>query len=40
MSGSFEYAEGWRRHAHDGFSREERTPLEDALGEFIATAEE
>jgi LmbE family N-acetylglucosaminyl deacetylase len=39
MSGRFEYAEGWRRHAHDGFSREERTPLEDALGDLVATAE-
>jgi LmbE family N-acetylglucosaminyl deacetylase len=31
MSGSFTYAEGWRRHLHLGYSREDRTPLEELL---------
>lgn len=33
MSGGFEYAEGWRRHSHLGFSRVERDPLSELLGE-------
>ncbi|TVR70495.1 MAG: LmbE family protein [Spirochaetaceae bacterium] len=32
MSGRFEYAEGWRRHSHLGFSRTEIDPLADLLG--------
>lgn len=32
MSGRFEYAEGWRRHSHLGFSRTETDPLQDLLG--------
>jgi LmbE family N-acetylglucosaminyl deacetylase len=40
MSGRFEFAEGLRRHAHTGFSQEERAPLEDALGELAAAAED
>jgi hypothetical protein len=32
MSGVFEYAEGWRRHLHLGFSAREIDPLRDALG--------
>jgi len=31
MSGQFEYAEGWRRHLHLGFSANEQDPLADAL---------
>ena len=33
MSGVFEYAEGWRRHNHQGFSATEQDPLSEALGE-------
>ena len=33
LSGSFEHAEGWRRHLHIGFSAREEDPLADALGE-------
>jgi len=33
MSGRFEYAEGWRRHSHIGFCRENADPLRDALGD-------
>ena len=32
MSGRFEHAEGWRRHAHMGFCAEDADPLHDALG--------
>jgi len=32
MSGVFEYAEGWRRHAHLGFCAEGADPLTEALG--------
>jgi len=32
MSGAFEFAEGWRRHSHLGFSAEDRDPLREALG--------
>lgn len=32
LSGSFAYAEGWRRHLHLGFSATEIDPLKDALG--------
>ncbi len=31
LSGRFAFAEGWRRHLHFGYSRTERTPLEDLL---------
>lgn len=31
MSGRFEYAEGWRRHAHLGFGPEDLNPLQDLL---------
>ncbi len=31
-SGLFEYAEGWRRHLHYGYSAAEIDPLRDALG--------
>lgn len=33
LSGQFEYAEGWRRHLHLGFSGSEIDPLKDALGD-------
>ncbi len=32
LSGAFEYAEGWRRHLHLGFSSRDIDPLSDALG--------
>lgn len=32
LSGSFEYAEGWRRHLHLGFSATDYDPLQKALG--------
>jgi hypothetical protein len=35
MSGRFEYAEGWRRHAHLGFCAAESDPLSDALDAHI-----
>lgn len=35
MSGKFEYAEGWRRHAHWGFCGPEDDPLCDALADII-----
>ena len=34
LSGKFEFAEGWRRHLHLGFSATEIDPLRDALGEL------
>ena len=33
MSGVFEYAEGWRRHSHLGFSAADEDPLSEALGD-------
>jgi len=33
MSGRFEFAEGWRRHSHLGFSAEAIDPLALALGD-------
>jgi len=33
MSGAFQYAEGWRRHNHLGYSAREIDPLSDALGD-------
>jgi LmbE family N-acetylglucosaminyl deacetylase len=33
LSGQFQYAEGWRRHLHLGFSGKEIDPLKDALGD-------
>ena len=32
MSGRFEFAEGWRRHLHLGFSSHDDDPLVEALG--------
>lgn len=34
LSGTFEYAEGWRRHLHLGFSAKDIDPLKDALGDL------
>lgn len=34
LSGRFEFAEGWRRHLHLGFSAAEIDPLKDALGDL------
>jgi N-acetylglucosamine malate deacetylase 1 len=34
LSGEFEFAEGWRRHLHLGFSAAEIDPLKDALGDL------
>ncbi|MDG2169529.1 MAG: PIG-L family deacetylase [Opitutales bacterium] len=31
LSGQYEYAEGWRRHLHLGFSADEQDPLAEAL---------
>ena len=33
LSGQFEYAEGWRRHLHLGFSGTEQDPLAEALAD-------
>lgn len=33
MSGRFRFAEGWRRHSHVGFSRQDGNPLAEALGD-------
>lgn len=33
QSGKFEFAEGWRRHLHYGFSADEIDPLKEALGD-------
>lgn len=33
LSGTFEFAEGWRRHLHLGFSAQDHDPLKEALGE-------
>jgi hypothetical protein len=33
-SGEFDYAEGWRRHGHLGFSTQEIDPLEQLLKEY------
>jgi LmbE family N-acetylglucosaminyl deacetylase len=34
LSQKFEYAEGWRRHLHLGFSAKEQDPLKDVLGDL------
>ncbi len=40
MSGRFEYAEGWRRHLHLGFSDSDEDTLSRALGERCFVDEE
>jgi len=37
MSGKFRFAEGWRRHSHVGFTREDCNPLADLLKERCLT---
>jgi len=39
LSGKFEFAEGWRRHLHLGFSTAEIDPLKDALGDLCLVNE-
>jgi N-acetylglucosamine malate deacetylase 1 len=34
MSGRFRYAEGWRRHSHLGYTRQECDPLQEILQEY------
>lgn len=36
MSGTFEFAEGWRRHLHLGFCGPDDDPLGDAIQAFVA----
>ena len=38
MSGRFEYAEGWRKHSHLGFTSEDANPLCDALNDSACLA--
>jgi LmbE family N-acetylglucosaminyl deacetylase len=35
MSGRFEFAEGWRRHLHLGFSARDEDPLAEAIGPVL-----
>jgi LmbE family N-acetylglucosaminyl deacetylase len=37
MSGRFAFAEGWRRHSHVGFTRQDCNPLADVLKERCLT---
>ena len=39
LSGQFEYAEGWRRHSHLGYSAKEIDPLSVALGDLCLVDE-
>ncbi|MCA9185051.1 MAG: PIG-L family deacetylase [Pirellulaceae bacterium] len=36
LSGTFEYAEGWRRHLHLGFCDPDAAPLEQAVADHLA----
>jgi LmbE family N-acetylglucosaminyl deacetylase len=38
MSGQFRFAEGWRRHSHVGFTRQDSNPLADVLKERCRTS--
>jgi LmbE family N-acetylglucosaminyl deacetylase len=40
MTGSFEYAEGWRRHSHLGFGPEEYDPMKTLLEKYYAETPE
>jgi hypothetical protein len=40
LSGRYEYAEGWRRHSHIGFSRTETDPLFETLKDCAFINEE
>ena len=35
MPGKFRYAEGWRRHSHLGYSRQELDPMQEILQRFM-----
>jgi LmbE family N-acetylglucosaminyl deacetylase len=37
MSGRFRFAEGWRRHSHVGFTRQDCNPLADILKDWCHT---
>jgi len=39
MAGTGQYAEGWRRHSHLGFSAVETDPLMEILAEFCSARE-
>jgi LmbE family N-acetylglucosaminyl deacetylase len=38
MSGAFQYAEGWRKHRHQGFCGEHDDPLRDVLSDNMRVA--
>jgi hypothetical protein len=38
MSGSFTYAEGWRRHLHFGFCGPDDDPLKDLGSDYLINA--
>ncbi len=40
LSGKFEFAEGWRRHLHVGFSAKDIDPLKEALGDLCLINED
>jgi hypothetical protein len=40
LSGVYDYAEGWRRHLHLGFSAKDSDPLGAALGRLCVVDEE
>jgi hypothetical protein len=40
MAGKGQYAEGWRRHSHLGFSAVETDPLMEILAEFCSAREQ
>jgi hypothetical protein len=35
MSGIYSFAEGWRKHNHQGFCSKNAKPLEDALNNYM-----
>jgi LmbE family N-acetylglucosaminyl deacetylase len=37
MSGKFQYAEGWRRHSHLGYARQEIDPMQDILQTYCCS---
>ena len=37
LSGNFRHAEGWWRHSHLGFCREDADPIRTALGALVIT---
>jgi LmbE family N-acetylglucosaminyl deacetylase len=39
LSGSVEYAEGWRKHLHLGFCAAHADPLVEAIGEYVMRSE-